>query len=194
MIEASPLTQGGLFLLQFGAGLVIFALMLRFLMRATHVDWRHPVVNFIAKVTNPLCAPINKILTIRGRWDWSAIMTAMIIQALVVVLLGWLTDRQFGVGLIAISAITEVANQLLDMAFWLIIINVIISWLSPGYNPNTAIFVQMTQPILAPFQRMVPTIGGFDLSPIVAILAIKLTQIVVVGSITQFGQSLVALG
>ncbi|BBP42617.1 YggT family protein [Thiosulfativibrio zosterae] len=193
-MEATPLTQGGLFLIQFIAGLVIFTLMLRFLMRATHVDWRHPVVHFVAKVTNPLCAPVNKVLTIRGRWDWSAIITAMLLQALVVIALGWLTGRNFGVGLIAISSITEVANQLLDMAFWLIIINVIISWISPGYNPNTAIFVQMTQPILAPFQKLVPPIGGFDLSPIIAILAIKLTQIVVVGGIAQYGQMLVTLG
>lgn len=193
MLEASPLNQGGLFLLQFLTGLVIFALMLRFLMRATHVDWRHPIVNFIAKITNPLCAPVNKVLTIRGRWDWSAIITALILQALVVVAIGWLVGKSFGPALIAISSVTEIANQLLDMAFWLIVINIVLSWLSPGYNPNTAIFIQMTQPILAPFQRLIPPIGGFDLSPIVAILTIKLLQIVVVGSIAQLGNSLVAI-
>jgi YggT family protein len=79
------------------------------------------------------------------------------------------------------------------MLFWLIIIQVVLSWVSPGNNPNTAIFEQITQPILAPFRRYIPPIGGMDLSPIAAIVAIKLTQIVVVGSITQLIQPMAQL-
>lgn len=186
----SPVGQGGLFLIQFLAGLVIFVLMLRFLMRATHVDWRHPIVNFIAKVTNPLCAPVNLVLPRPNRWDWSALITAMLIQAILVVVIGLLADRSFGIGVIVLSSVTEIMNQLLDMMFWLIIIQVVLSWVSQGYNPNTAIFEQLTQPILRPFQRWIPPMGGLDLSPIAAIVAIKLTQIVVVGSIAQIGQTL----
>ncbi|BBP46770.1 hypothetical protein THMIRHAS_21430 [Thiosulfatimonas sediminis] len=193
MEMSSPLGQGGLFLLQFAVGLVIFALMLRFLMRATYADWHHPVVTFIAKVTNPLCAPLNKILPIKGRWDWAAIITATIIQALFVLLVGFLTGRDFSPAFVSLAAISEVLNQLLDMLFWLIIIQVILSWVSPQYNPNTAIFIQMTQPILEPFRRLLPPMGGFDLSPIVAIVAIKLVQIVIVGSIASIAQSMIGM-
>ena len=49
----------------------------------------------------------------------------------------------------------------------------------------------MANPLLAPFQKLVPPISGIDLSPIIAILAIKLTQIIVVGSLTQLGQQMV---
>lgn len=187
----SPFENGGLFLFQFITGLVIFVLLLRFLMRATFVDWRNPIVQFIAKVTNPLCAPFNMVLPRQGRWDWSALVTAMALQAIFVVIIGLLTNRDFGIGLIAIASLTEILNQLLDLMFWLIIIQVVLSWVSPGYNPNTEIFNQLTRPILTPFQRIIPPIGGMDLSPIVAILAIKLTQIVVVGSIAQIGNSMI---
>ena len=188
---SSPIGQGGLFLLQFIVGLVIFALMLRFLLRATHADWRHPVVTFIAKVTNPICVPFNKVLPVKGRWDWSALLTATVLQAIFVIVIGLLTNRDFGAGFIAIASITEVANQLLNMMFWLIIIQAILSWVVQGYNPNTAIFDQLTRPILAPFQKWVPPISGIDLSPIVAIIAIKLFQIVVIGSIAQVGQQMI---
>jgi len=188
----SPAGQGGLFLLQFLSGLVIFALLLRFFMRAAYIDWRHPVVNFIAKVTNPLCAPINQLLPKPNRWDWSALITAALIQVILVLIIGWLTERQFGIPVIVISAVTEIMNQLLDMMFWLIIIQVILSWVSPTYNPNTAIFFKLAEPILKPFQRLIPPMGGLDLSPISAIVAIKLTQIIVVGSIAQYGQRLVS--
>lgn len=187
----APIGQGGLFLLQFVIGLVIFILMLRFLLRASHTDWRHPVVTFTAKITNPLCAPINKIIPLKGRWDWGALCTAVIIQALFVIAIGYLTGRDFSPAFIGLAATTEIVNQLLDMLFWLIIIQAVLSWVSPGNNPNTAIFNQLTKPILAPFQRVVPLIGGLDLSPIAAILAIKLFQIVVLGSITNFAQTLI---
>ncbi len=187
----SPAAQGGLFLLHFIAGLIVFVLLLRFLLRATYVDWRHPIVTFIARVTNPLCAPMNKLIPVRGRWDYSAIASAFLVQVLFVLLLGFLTEKSYGPLLIGIVALTEIMNQMLDMMFWLIIIQVILSWVSQGYNPNTAIFEQITAPILQPFQRLIPPIGGLDLSPIIAILAIKLTQIVVVGSIAQFGQGMV---
>ena len=186
----SPMGQGGLFLLQFVTGLVIFGLMLRFLLRATHADWRHPIVTFIAKVTNPLCAPINKVLPLKGRWDWSAIGTAVIIQALFIILVGFLTQKEFGAIFILLASITEIMNQLLDMLFWLIIIQVILSWIAPGHNPNTAIFDQLTNPILEPFKRVIPPIAGMDLSPLAAILTIKLVQIMAVGSITQIAQTL----
>jgi len=188
---ASPAGQGGLFLIQFIVGMVIFALMLRFLLRATYADWRNPIVQFIAKVTNPLCMPANMLIKTSGRWDWAAIVTALVIQALFVVLIGLLTERDFGAAIIVIASVTEIMNQLLDMMFWLIIIQVILSWVSPGRNPNTEIFHQLTQPILAPFQKLIPPMGGLDLSPIAAILAIKLFQIVVVGSIAQLAQGMI---
>ncbi len=187
----SPVGQGGLFLLQFAAGMIVFILLLRFFLRATFVDWRNPIVTFVAKVTNPLCYPINKLIPAKGRWDFSAIVAALIIQAIFVILLGFMTDKSFPLSFIALASITEILNQLLDLMFWLIIIQVILSWVSPGHNPNTAIFNQMANPILAPFKKLIPPISGMDLSPIIAILAIKLAQIIVVGSIAQFGQGLI---
>ena len=190
----TPVDQAGFSLLQFIAGLVIFVLMLRFLIRATYTDWRNPIVMFIAKVTNPLCKPFALILPSKGRWDLAAIAAAFTVQVVFVLLLGWLSGRDFGLTVTLLSALTEVLNVLLDMMFWLIIIQVVLSWLSTGYNPNLEIFRQLTAPILAPFQRWIPPISGFDLSPIVAILVIKLSQILVVGSIAGIAQAMLASG
>lgn len=191
-MEPTPLLQGGIYLFQFLSGLVIFALIFRFLVRASYIGWRHPIVQFTAKITNPLCAPVNKIFPVKGRWDWGALITAMLIQAIFVIAIGWLLGRDFSISVIVISALTEVLNQILDMLFWLIIISIVLSWIGQDYNPNTAIFIQLADPILRPFQKLIPPMGGMDFSPIIAILAIKLTQIVVVGSIAQLGQSFIS--
>jgi len=193
MGTGSPVSDGGLFLVQFLVGMIIFILMLRFLLRATYVDWRNPIVSFTAKVTNPICAPVNMALPSKGRWDFSALITAGAIQALFVLFIGWITGKDFSAVFIFVAAVTEVLNQLLDMMFWLILIQVILSWVAPQPNPNTQIFIQITEPILAPFRRIVPPISGMDLSPIFAIVAIKLAQIVIVGSIVQFAQPMAGI-
>jgi len=187
----NPLANGGLFLLQFLVGLVTFVLILRFLMRATQVDWRHPIVGFIAKVTNPVCRPLNALFKNIGRWDWSALTAAFIVQLAFVGLIGMLTGRDFALVTLLLVSFTEIANQILDLIFWLIVIQAILSWVSPGYNPNTIIFRQLTDPILRPFQRFIPPISGIDLSPLVALLAIQLTQIVILAPIVAMAQRMV---
>ena len=61
--------------------------------------------------------------------------------------------------------------------FWLLIVSVVLSWVSPGYNPATVMIRQLAEPVLAPFRRILPPMGGLDLSPIVAFLAIQVVQI-----------------
>lgn len=187
----SPLANGGLFLLQFLVGMVVFVLLLRFIMRATSVDWRHPIVGFVAKVTNPLCQPFSKLFGRLGRWDWSALLAAFVVEVIFVGLIGMLTGRDFGALTILLVSFTEVANQLLDLVFWLIVIQAILSWVSPGYNPNTIIFNQMVTPILRPFQKVIPPISGIDLSPIAVLVIIQLTQIVLLRPIVGIAQGLV---
>ena len=79
--------------------------------------------------------------------------------------------------------------HLLDSLFWLIIIQAILSWVQPGYNPNLALFHQLAEPVLAPFRRFIPPIAGLDLSPIAALIAIKLAQILLVGPIANMART-----
>jgi YggT family protein len=60
-----------------------------------------------------------------------------------------------------------------NLFFWLIIIRIIISWVSAGgYNPAVAMVYSLTEPLLRPFRRLIPPIGGFDISPIFALIAL----------------------
>ena len=52
-----------------------------------------------------------------------------------------------------------------------------LSWISPGYSPFGALINQLAEPVLAPFRRLLPPLGGLDLSPIVAFLTIQVVQI-----------------
>jgi len=61
-----------------------------------------------------------------------------------------------------------------------IIIRVVLSWISPGnYNPAVAIIHALTEPVLRPFRRWVPSLGGIDISPIIAIILLIAASIFV---------------
>lgn len=176
-------TQALVFLLQVIFGLMTFLFILRFLMRAMHVDWRLPVVHMVARLTNWACAPLGKLLPVKGRWDWAALVAAFFSQLAYVLLISLISARAYSAGAMGLFALAETLNVLLDTLFWLIIIQVILSWIQPAYNPNLVIFQQLVEPILARFRQFIPPIAGLDLSPIVAIVVIKLAQILLVGPI-----------
>ena len=63
---------------------------------------------------------------------------------------------------------------------WSIIIYAVLSWVSPGgYNPGAALIAAIVEPILAPVRRLVPLIGGLDLSPLFAIIALQALALLV---------------
>ena len=65
-----------------------------------------------------------------------------------------------------------------------IIIRSLLSWVDPmGRNPISQVLIQVTEPVLAPIRNMMGGgIGGFDLSPIIAILLIQVIARVLAGS------------
>jgi len=61
---------------------------------------------------------------------------------------------------------------------------VILSWVAPGsHNPVAELVNQICEPALAPFRRFLPNLGGLDLSPIFAFLALKLIDMLVINNL-----------
>jgi YggT family protein len=82
-------------------------------------------------------------------------------------------------------AIGKILFLLLDIAFWIIIIQVVISWLITFEvinirNPQAANFVRLidriTAPVFTPLRKIIPPVAGIDLTPIIVIFAIYLLK------------------
>ncbi|HKJ70259.1 MAG TPA: YggT family protein [Gammaproteobacteria bacterium] len=85
-----------------------------------------------------------------------------------------------------IDAVAFLVNAVLTLMFWIVLIRVLMSWVSPDpYNPLVRALYQLTDPILRPAQRLIPPIGGLDLSPILVLLAIQFLKIFLVQSLHQ---------
>lgn len=92
-------------------------------------------------------------------------------------------------------AIASVLNVIIPLIYWLVVIRVVLSWFSPDpYNTLVQILYRLTEPILLPFRRIIPSYNiGIDLSPILAILALVFLRYFLVQTLHQLGQRLGAM-
>ena len=68
-------------------------------------------------------------------------------------------------------------SGLLTLYWYVILARVLMSWFSPDpYHPVVRAIYAVTEPILGPVRRILPPMGGFDLSPIVIFLVLMYLQ------------------
>ena len=86
-----------------------------------------------------------------------------------------------------LGAVAQLLDFVLWAYMWLLIIRALLSWVSPDpRNPVVQFLVRVTEPVLHPIRRLVPTWRmGIDLSPVVAILAIYFLQWFLVATLKE---------
>ena len=90
-----------------------------------------------------------------------------------------------------IKAIADLLNFVLSAYIWIIIARAVISWVNADpYNPVVRFLHQVTDPLLNRIRRFLPVMGGFDLSPMVLILAIIFLQSFLVPTLRQIAAGL----
>ncbi len=90
-----------------------------------------------------------------------------------------------------IIAIAQIIGAISTILTWIIIIRALISWVNPDpYNSIVQFLYRVTEPILMPIRRILPAMGGFDLSPIVALVGIMFIRSFLVRTLIEFGMRL----
>jgi YggT family protein len=161
-------------------GLYILAVMLRFLLGLVRADFYNPVSQFLVRVTNPLLVPMRKVIPTLGKFDTSAVVLMLALQLLSVLIVVAL--RGAGVSFIAVlaCAIGELLRLLINIFLVAIIVQVVMSWISPGtYSPVNAVLYSLTNPVLQPFRRIIPPLSGIDLSPLFALIALQVARMLI---------------
>ena len=184
--------QAIIFLVKLFFDIYILALILRYLLTIVRVDSLNPLSTLIMKVTNPLLKPLRK--TIPGYFgiDWASIISLFLVQAIEIILVALIITG----GIPAFSGLTMLTiayllKTILYIYLFIIIIQVIISWINPNvYNPITTIMYQISEPILKPIRQFIPSSGGLDFSPLVALIIINLLMILIISPLMDLGQKL----
>lgn len=158
----------------------VFAILLRFIAQAAQADFYNPITQAIVTITNPVLAPLRKILVLPGRQqlDYASLVAGTLFNMLLICL-HTIEARQtiMPFGMLLRDASFGLLGSILDIYFFAFLLLVIISWVAPASaHPGARLLYQITEPVLAPIRRFIPPVGGLDFSVLVAILIISVLR------------------
>lgn len=155
-----------------------FIVIMRFLLQMAHADYYNPISQAIARITNVPVVAISRAVPRIGKLDLSALLYAIAIKFAVILLLFLFAGHALpNLLAVLLYAVIGVLDAILTIYFWAVLGSVIISWVAPGsYHPGPQLIQQITEPIFALARKVIPPIGGLDLSPILIFIVIQIIQ------------------
>ena len=168
------MTQAVYFVLKTLTQLYLLVFLIRFWLPFFRADFRNPVAQGILRITSPLIVPLRRLIPAVGRVDTATVLVAFAIECLLIAVLLALRGVSAGFLPIAVTAVAELGILSLNMFFFVVLVRIVLSWVAPHtHNPVTAMLAAVAEPILRPFRRILPPMGGLDLSPILAIVLLQ---------------------
>jgi YggT family protein len=126
--------------------------------------------------------PLRRVVPSFGRLDTATILVAFVVQYVAILLILLILGASAPFSAISVTAIVKLVTLSVNLFMFAIFVRIILSWISPGqHNPATAIITTLTEPLLLPVRRIVPAMGGFDISPIFVIIALGALTRVLMG-------------
>lgn len=172
----------GVFLVRTLLHLFLVLVVVRVLLQIARADFYNPLSQGIVKITNPLLLPLRKVIPGVAGLDMAGIVLAYAIQLIAIFLVAGMLGFPIqnianviawaGLGLISLT---------LDIYWVAVLIMIVLSFVAPMSNHPAALLVrQLVEPVLMPFRKLLPAMGGLDLSPILFFLSLGVLEILLV--------------
>lgn len=194
---ASPGLNALNFLITTIFDIYILVIAVRFLMQLTRADYHNPLSQFIVKVSNPLLIPLRKFVPGFAGTDIAALVLCVLlifVKLSVYKTIGF-ADYIGGQGLnlevanwlqIALLSIVSVIELFFNLFIYALVAQALLSWISTGANnPAFGVLQSITSPVLTPLRRVIPAMGGLDLSALAGIIGLSFLKILVIQSLVQ---------
>jgi YggT family protein len=164
-------------LLDVAATLLGGACLLRLYMQYQRVPFRNPVGRFVFALSDWLVLPLRKVLPAVGRVDTASLVGAYLIE-LAQFLLLWLAIGRFdGMEWLPLVAVFGVLRLALWLLIGLMLVYTVLSWVQ-SESAATDVIDRMCAPLLRPFRKVIPLVGGVDLSPMAFLVVLYVVGIV----------------
>lgn len=187
---SSTINSAALFLITTLFDMYIFVLLIRIILVYVRADYYNPVSQIIIKLTQPLITLLQRFIPKYKTFELASIVLVLLLEMIKFLLLGiLLIGMPKPMGLI-ILAIADAGKSLINIFFYAIVLQAILSWVNAGYSPIALILTKITTPILRPIQRVVPLVGGIDISPIPAMILLQLLIIILISPLFALGQGM----
>jgi YggT family protein len=159
-----------LYIVQTLLSLAVFVFLLRLLLQWSRADFRNQIAQAVVRITNPLVLPLRRVLPPIGKIDTASVVAVILVATLEEVILGALTGAaSFGdwPRVLLIGVVKRIIVITISTYLYAIFIYALLSMVAPGgYSPMQSILASLCEPVLRPFRRIIPPIGGLDLSPL----------------------------
>lgn len=187
----SYFVNAGVFLIQTIFQFAIGLFLVRAMLIAVNASFLEPLCQFVYKLTNPVLTPLRRFVPRRGRIEVASLLIAFVLALVEFGLLGAVVGMRISIASWPLFALVEA----LTIAFWImfaaILIRCVLSFfVNEHYNSNARLVVQFTEPLVRPFRRMLPVLGGFDFSCLFASLALILARILVIAPLADLAAQL----
>ena len=187
----SYLQNAGSFLITSLFGFAICVFLIRTLLIAVGAPFNEPVCRFVYAVTNRVITPLRTIVPRWRRVELASVLVAWLLALLQLVLLTAL----FGVSL---SFVGLLLRSLVDTLDWLILIELaaiivfcVLSFFpAVRYDSNFRLLMQFIDPVVRPFRRLLPPMGGFDFSCWLATVVLILLRMLLIAPLADFAAHL----
>lgn len=157
--------------------LYAFMLVLRFLLQLAGADYYNPICQAVVRLTSVPLRPLQKLLPRAGRMDLSPLVLAFAVNILTLYLIMLVKGASAALIPVLLFSAVSLLDSILTLYFWAVIGAVVISWIAPNsYHPAPQLILQLTEPLFKLARKVIPPIGGLDLSPILIFLIIQIIR------------------
>lgn len=162
--------------------LLVTVFLLRVLLPLVRADSRNQLSQAVIRVTNPLVLPLRRILPPVGKIDTASIVALLIVQIAATATL-WLLGAYpwvFTAPQFLQVVFLNLVVAILQFYTFALFLHVLLSWVAPGtYSPAAAVLESICDPLLRPVRRVIPPLGGLDLSALFLIIALQALVILI---------------
>jgi YggT family protein len=185
---SAPIQNALLFLITTLFDLYIFVLIVRLVLAWVRADYRNPLSQMFIKLTQPLVAPLRRIIPNYKNLELATLVLVIVLELCKFFLVALLVKTLPAFAGVFVLSFADALRSLVNLFFYAILIQAVMSWVNQGYSPVSDLLAKITAPIMRPFHRIIPPIGGIDVSPIAAMVTLQLIIILAVGPLFSLGQ------
>ncbi len=178
-------------------GLALFLIAIRFLAQLCGVSPYNPISTGIRKATDPIVAPINRLIPAGKRLNVGAIVALVLCQTAYIAVMLWIMSRfgAFNILQALIWSALGAIGLLINIIFYSVLVIIVVSFLAPqSGHPAVEFLWQLTEPVMAPFRSILPPLGGLDFSPILLFIGINVIRVSLANMAVAVGMPAFVIG
>lgn len=185
-MDATYMAHPLIFLIDTLASLYILAILLRFLLQWTNANFYNPISQFLVKITHPPLKILRRFIPSLGKIDTASLVFALMLQMLADFVILLLKGGMISFAGLAILAFSQLLALVINIFVFSIFIRALLSWFNQGdFGAASDLLGNLTDPVLTLCRRLVPEIGGMDLSPLIALMGLQVIKMMILPPLQQ---------